>query len=135
MSQDWKNLTGAQAFHLIERHADGWQDIDRMMNEWLVAQLAKITAAEAGSVRLLESAKEVLSWTDSRNRPPVRDEPECGRNAIVRVHALADLHDAVTAIDSKNGGTNGNCSQHTVKVSSGAEAPAKTAAGSPFAAP
>ena len=99
MRKDWKNLTGAQAFHLIERHADRWQDIERMMNEWLAAQLAKSNAAHAGSVRLFDAAKQVLSWTDSRNRPPVRDELELGRSASVRVHALADLHDAVTEIE------------------------------------
>lgn len=99
MTQDWKNLTGAQAFHLIERHSDGWDDIERMMGEWLAAQLTKSNAAHAGSVRLFEAAKQVLSWTDARNRPPVRDELECGRSASVRVHALADLNDAVQAIE------------------------------------
>jgi hypothetical protein len=68
----------------------------RMMNECLAAQLAK---SNAGSVRLVDAAKQVLSWTDSRNRPPVRDELERGRSASVRVHALADLHDAVTSIE------------------------------------
>jgi len=33
-SQSWGELTGEQAFHLIDRHADGWGDIGKMMDEW-----------------------------------------------------------------------------------------------------
>ena len=102
MSQDWKNLTGAQAYHLIDRHAEDWQDIGRMMNEWLSAQLAKNNAAHAGSVKLFEAAKEVLSCTDARNRPPVRDELETGRSASIRAPALADLHEAVQDIEKSS---------------------------------
>lgn len=39
-SQDWKGMGGSIAFHLIERHADNWEDIDKMMNEWLAANTA-----------------------------------------------------------------------------------------------
>jgi hypothetical protein len=35
--QRWKGLDGATAFHLIERHANGWGDIGRMMQAWLDA--------------------------------------------------------------------------------------------------
>lgn len=51
--------------------------------------------------RLLRAAREVLSWTEIADRPPRRDAIECGRSAQVRVHALADLHDAVTAIQKE----------------------------------
>src|SRR6478752_1768534 len=37
-SQDWANLDGAVAWHLIERHADNWADVGLMMDEWLKAQ-------------------------------------------------------------------------------------------------
>lgn len=37
LPQDWKGVDGAIAFHLIDRHADGWADIGRMMGEWLDA--------------------------------------------------------------------------------------------------
>lgn len=36
-SQKWAGMDGAIAFHLIERHADGWNDIRKMMEEWLSA--------------------------------------------------------------------------------------------------
>jgi hypothetical protein len=36
-SQQWAGMEGHIAFHLIERHADNWSDIDRMMKEWLAA--------------------------------------------------------------------------------------------------
>lgn len=42
--QDWKGMDGACAFHLIERHADGWGDTARMMEAWLAANAAPSNA-------------------------------------------------------------------------------------------
>lgn len=53
-----------------------------------------------GWANLLYAAREVLSWTQAADRTPVRDEFECGRMTGVRVHALADLHEAVQALAS-----------------------------------
>ncbi len=50
---------------------------------------------------LLRASREVLQWIEAKHRPPVRDELECGRMANVRLHALADLHEAVKAADAK----------------------------------
>lgn len=36
-SQDWRGMDGAIAWHLIDRHADGWSDVGKMMGEWLEA--------------------------------------------------------------------------------------------------
>ena len=36
-SQNWKGMSGAVAWHLIERHADNWGDVSKMMDEWLLA--------------------------------------------------------------------------------------------------
>ena len=35
--QDWKGMDGAIAFHLIERHVDGWHQVGKMMDAWLEA--------------------------------------------------------------------------------------------------
>lgn len=35
LEQDWKGMSGGVAFSLIERHANGWKEIDFMMNQWL----------------------------------------------------------------------------------------------------
>jgi len=40
-SQDWAKLDGAVAWHLIERHAENWGDIGKMMDEYVAAKLAK----------------------------------------------------------------------------------------------
>jgi len=40
-SQDWAKLDGAVAWHLIERHADNWADVGKMMDEYVAAKLAK----------------------------------------------------------------------------------------------
>jgi nitroreductase len=37
-AQDWRGMDGAIAWHLIDRHADGWDDVGAMMNAWLAAQ-------------------------------------------------------------------------------------------------
>ena len=36
-SQKWKGMDGAVAFQLIERHANGWADVGKMMSEWRAA--------------------------------------------------------------------------------------------------
>jgi hypothetical protein len=36
-SQEWAGMDASTAFLLINRHADGWADIDLMMNEWRLA--------------------------------------------------------------------------------------------------
>jgi hypothetical protein len=40
-SQDWAKLDGAVAWHLIERHAENWADVGKMMDEYVAAKLAK----------------------------------------------------------------------------------------------
>lgn len=41
-SQNWAGMDGAIAWHLIERHAEGWGDIGKMMDEWLKANAPRI---------------------------------------------------------------------------------------------
>lgn len=36
-SQDWRGMDGTTAYWLIQRHADGWADVGKMMGEWLAA--------------------------------------------------------------------------------------------------
>lgn len=36
-SQQWRGMSGAVAWQIIERHADNWTDIGLMMDEWLAA--------------------------------------------------------------------------------------------------
>ena len=38
--RDWRGMDGATAWHLIDRHADGWGDVGAMMEAWRVANLA-----------------------------------------------------------------------------------------------
>lgn len=37
MDQDWKGMDGETAFWLIQRHADGWDQLGAMMDAWLEA--------------------------------------------------------------------------------------------------
>lgn len=53
-SQDWAGMDGATAWHLIDRHADGWSDVGKMMAEWLEANRAQQVEGEAVAVRAQE---------------------------------------------------------------------------------
>lgn len=44
--QHWRGMNGATAYHLIERHADGWPDISMMMAAWLKANTEAAVFAE-----------------------------------------------------------------------------------------
>ena len=44
---------------------------------------------------LRKAAGEVLSWIEAKHRPPVADQVEHGRMALVRLHALAELDAAM----------------------------------------
>jgi hypothetical protein len=43
-SQEWAGMEASTAFLLINRHADGWADIDLMMTEWRLANPPENTA-------------------------------------------------------------------------------------------
>jgi hypothetical protein len=59
---------------------------------------ALVAAAEREKFQpILDAAQGVIDWTESKFREPVRDELEFGRMVYVRLHALADLYDAIRA--------------------------------------
>jgi hypothetical protein len=37
--QQWEGMDGATAWHLIDRHADSWNEIGELMNAWLRANV------------------------------------------------------------------------------------------------
>lgn len=49
--QDWRGMDGAIAWHLIERHADNWADIGKMMDEWLAANQSAPQAQSLDELR------------------------------------------------------------------------------------
>ena len=59
-SQKWAGMDGAIAFHLIERHADGWNDIRKMMGEWLSANTPQRTWQGLTDEEIAQGCKE--SW-------------------------------------------------------------------------
>lgn len=54
-SQDWDKVDPITAWHLIERHADNWADIGKMMSEYIQAQIAR---AELEARKPLPPAEE-----------------------------------------------------------------------------
>lgn len=82
---------------------------DGCASAWVLYQLYFETAAqvwldereddqEQAAAGLLSSAQAVLEWTEVKHRPPVREEFPTGAMALVRVDALADLHDAIHGV-------------------------------------
>lgn len=64
-AQDWRGVDGATAWHLIHRHADGWQEVGAMMEAWLKANAAAPAASPASPwvdvhERLPDTDREVL---------------------------------------------------------------------------
>lgn len=56
-AQNWLGMDGATAWHLIDRHADNWNEVGELMNAWLRANVlaereacAKVCEAEADSM-------------------------------------------------------------------------------------
>lgn len=39
-AEAWAGMDGAVAWHLIDRHAQGWAQVGEMMNAWLRAKSA-----------------------------------------------------------------------------------------------
>lgn len=54
--QQWRGMDGVTAFHLIERHADGWEDIDMMMGAWHRANTEDDKADADAEIRRLRAA-------------------------------------------------------------------------------
>ena len=53
---------------------------------------AECDQLKAENEALRNAAFEVLNWIEAKHRPPIADQFEHGRMALVRLHALAGLH-------------------------------------------
>ena len=61
--QKWAGMDGRTAFHLIERHADGWEDIAMMMDAWRRANTTDDIADAVAMER--EACARMLDLRDS----------------------------------------------------------------------
>jgi hypothetical protein len=60
-----------------------------------VDRLVALASSQQERKGLEKAAREVLNWVEVSHRPPRRDALETGRMVLVRLHALADLHEAL----------------------------------------
>lgn len=78
-SQDWRGMTGMIAWQLIQRHADNWADIDKMMNEWLEAnkpepkKLVRLTDEEIDRIAMLRASPLFRLMTERNNSRAVSE--------------------------------------------------------------
>ncbi len=64
--QHWDKVDGAIAWHLIDRHADNWEETGAMMDAWL--------RANAASALPKQSMPEPVAWYVKRHAPGKRDD-------------------------------------------------------------
>jgi hypothetical protein len=86
-SQNWKGISGAIAYHLIDRHADNWADISVMMDAWLEANALN---AQAGVVEALEDCIDSLEYVN-------RTHPESSGWGV-RSERISKARDALAAV-------------------------------------
>jgi len=97
-------ITEQMAFAFHNATTDSAMSADDLVDimHGLKAAFAHITTPPAAQpaheplTDLIKAAQGVLEWTEIAHRPPMRDRLEIGRLARVRLHALADLQDALT---------------------------------------
>jgi len=70
-SQNWAGMDGAIAWHLIHRHADGWGDVGKMMDEWREANTTPLNPMDSiKSSKTLDAQpkREFVGLTDGQYR-------------------------------------------------------------------
>ena len=87
--QDWAGMDGAIAWHLIDRHADNWNEAGAMMNAWLRANSPTDTAQHGRDEALHQVAvlREALSAY-----------PECGEYFLEHLDATQLRKQALSEI-------------------------------------
>ncbi|MDR8750729.1 hypothetical protein FEP95_04801 [Burkholderia multivorans] len=61
----------------------------------ILALCDRLEAAEKDAEKIEQAAREVLNWTEAKHRPPKVEGVPTGEMALVRVHALVELHAAL----------------------------------------
>lgn len=94
-AQDWKGMDGATAFLLIERHADGWDEVQQMMDAWLRANVAAAVLSERE-----ECARVCEAWAKDHAEAASSPGDECDYN---NCDFMAAAEDCAAAIDASHG--------------------------------
>ncbi|MDN7445931.1 hypothetical protein QZM03_01130 [Burkholderia multivorans] len=61
----------------------------------LLAEVEAAAADKRDAEKIKRAAREVLNWTEAKHRPPKVEGVPTGEMALVRVHALVELHAAL----------------------------------------
>ena len=92
-AQQWAGMDGAEAFELIGRHADNWDDARELMNAWLRAN----RGAQGDPVAWQDivsalKAVDAEAWERGRMFPQHSDEQDADRAAIRRACELVEWY-------------------------------------------
>lgn len=92
-TQDWAGMDGATAYLLIQRHADNWADVAKMMGEWLTAnQRQSFDAADVATA-------SAQGFRDGVASVSAVSEPEASRAFLER--ALSAMEGVIDVADRK----------------------------------
>ena len=80
--QHWRGMNGATAYHLIERHADGWPDISLMMEAWLAANTEALKDAISGLLRFHQEGDDGAELPREYWSPGYREAVECAEALV-----------------------------------------------------
>lgn len=74
-AQLWRGMDGATAWHLIDRHADNWDDVAVMMGAWANAQIVLVSAILFEALDIMDAndpvnAKRLRAKLDTLAAPP-----------------------------------------------------------------
>ncbi|WP_261524168.1 ead/Ea22-like family protein [Burkholderia multivorans] len=70
-------------------------DVPAFVGQTVTELRTKLEAAEKDAEKIKQAAHEVLNWTEAKHRPPKAEVVPTGEMALVRVHALVELHAAL----------------------------------------
>lgn len=83
-AQKWRGMDGATAYHLIDRHADGWNEVGEMMNAWMRANtpdLRPVIQWLENGCDPKEAAKELQIYQSLRSNAKGQRGAACGASA------------------------------------------------------
>lgn len=60
--QNWKGIDGATAWHLIDRHGEGWEGIAQMMEAWRTANQSDLQVIVRSSIHAYKEGRNGESY-------------------------------------------------------------------------
>jgi hypothetical protein len=97
-AQNWQGMDGAIAFHLIDRHAEGWNQVGEMMEAWRAANTpapsAGVSVSEVTPAEIMAACNTIYPQFDHYSgdtRADIRRDVENALTAFLDGRAAAQV--------------------------------------------